>query len=223
MNAQRVKRVRILVPCAVAIALYVASCERPSSVAELSAPGSSAATASPVGAPSPNRDEADALPVPATAAASAEEESAGLPRSISGGEDSRDDLARAALDALARRDADALHALRINRAEYEHILWPEFEKTQSERSTLKWDFHWMLLDSKSNAGVRDSLSDFGGQPLELLEVIPTQGIREYDGFRVHRKVELRVRRTTDGHEEQIRAFGSVIEQDGRFKILSFPS
>jgi hypothetical protein len=51
----------------------------------------------------------------------------------------------------------------------------------------------------------------------------TKGIADYATYRIWNKVELKVRRKTDGKESQIRVFGSVVEVDGEFKLLSFPS
>ena len=138
------------------------------------------------------------------------------------GFESPEALSNAALDALSEGNAEALHALRVTEREYLELLWPEIEKT-IPKSNLPGTFHWQMLDSKSAAGARDAIADYGRQELELLEVIPTRGRQDYGTFKLLRKVELRVRRQPDSVEGQIRVFGSVVELDGLYKILSFPS
>jgi hypothetical protein len=135
---------------------------------------------------------------------------------------SLDEVALAALAALERKDAAALQDLRITKREYVELLFPEFPMARDPRNTVTPEFAWFLLDSKSRSGLNEALQDHGGQRLELLEVIVSEGIEEYDSFRLHKKVKLRVGSPEKDEEAVIRLFGSVVELDGQFKILSYP-
>lgn len=131
-------------------------------------------------------------------------------------------LAEMVLLALKEKDASLLASLRVTEREYKEILFPEFPAAQPG-SNLPVDFHWQHLDIRSRAGIEEALSQFGGEDYELLEVIPTQGIDEYKTFKVLKKVQLKVVRKKDGEVSQIRVFGSVVELDGQYKIIGFPT
>jgi hypothetical protein len=129
------------------------------------------------------------------------------------------ELAEWVLDALKARDAKALHSLRINEREFREYVFPG---SPEAKGTIPVDFQWYYLNVRSFAGVQEAIDEYGGLDLELLDVIPTRGIKEYDGFYMWSYVELMVR-FPDGRERQIKVFGSVVEMDGVFKILAFPT
>ncbi len=142
-------------------------------------------------------------------------------RKLQGAEASEWALSLKALEALEKRDAAALGALRITEREYKDLLFPELPAA-GPGQTIPVDTHWYLLDMKSLKGLREVIQDYGGEKLELLEVIPTGGVEEYKTFKLLKKVELRVRRP-NGEESRIRVFGSIFVLDGQFKVVSFPS
>jgi hypothetical protein len=160
----------------------------------------------------PSRSAAPAAPSPAVPAA---------PKRLTGGLPSLSQLADVVLQALENGDAGTLQALRISEKEYLTHVFPEFPQAGPSNS-IPADFHWFHLDMRSRSGILDAIDSFGGQKLELAAVVVTQGVDEYRTYRMHKKVELKVRHP-DGRVEQIRVFGSVVEMDGEFKILSFPS
>lgn len=131
-------------------------------------------------------------------------------------------LAETALLALKERDADLLASLRVTEREYREVLFPEFPASKPPR-TIPVDFHWFHLDARSRAGIEDALGELGGEDFELIEVVATRGVDQYATFKIHNKVELKVRRKRDGQVAQIKVFGSVVEVDGEFKILGFPT
>lgn len=130
-------------------------------------------------------------------------------------------LAELALAAVEARDAPALDALRVTESEYKEIFFPELPEA-SQQGAAPVDFQWHLLNLKSVKGLGDVIDELGGQRFELEDVIATGGVEEFKTFRAHRKVELKVRRASDGAELQVRLFGSVVERGGELKIFSFP-
>lgn len=155
-------------------------------------------------------------------AASDETSPASNPVELESGQPSIRALAELALQAIEARDLEALNSLRVTEQEYKKVFFPEFPEAQPGHN-LSSDFQWFHLNMKSLKGLKDAIEEYGGQSFELMDIVVTQGTQEYKSFKAHKKVELKVRRATDGQELQIRVFGSVVERYGQFKIFSFPS
>lgn len=132
------------------------------------------------------------------------------------------ELGEKVLDALRRKDAKALDDLRVTETEYKAYLFPEFPAAAPNR-TIPVDFHWGYLNVRSLHGIEDAIQKYGGRSFELLDVIPTRGIDPYKTFRLLGKVELDVRDLKTDEILRIKVFGSVVELDGQYKILSFPT
>ena len=131
------------------------------------------------------------------------------------------DLCEEVLRALKEKDKKTLQALRITESEYKKYLFPEFPATRAGTDT-NVDFHWEYLNVRSFRGMQDALDEFGGMDLELLDII-TEGVDEYPTYHLLNKVRLKVRRKPDGEERVIRVFGSIVELDGQYKLLAFPT
>ncbi|MBN1417562.1 MAG: hypothetical protein JXP34_02235 [Planctomycetes bacterium] len=133
-----------------------------------------------------------------------------------------EDLARAVLRALETKDEETLQRVRVTEQVYEEVLWPAFPQAKRPENTIPADFHWMLLDTRSRNGIRDALVENGGRAWDLVAVEP-EGIEDYGTYRLWRRVRLRVRPREGGEERTIRPFGSMVERDGRFQVLGYPS
>lgn len=140
-------------------------------------------------------------------------------RPLAHAHESPEALARAALAAIERSDADALHALALTRDEFTDLVWPELPAARPERN-LSPSFVWGDLSLKSNVALRQTLTVFGGHKHALVSVRFLGETTRYDSFRVHRESELTVK-DLDGTERNLRVFGSVIEKDGRYKVFSY--
>jgi hypothetical protein len=131
------------------------------------------------------------------------------------------DLCEEVLRALKARDRQALQALRITESEYKQYLFPEFPATRAG-TDKNVDFHWDYLNVRSFRGIQNALDEFGGLDLELLDII-TETVDKYPTYNLLMKVRLKVRRKPDGQEGEIRVFGSIVELDGQYKLLGFPT
>jgi hypothetical protein len=131
------------------------------------------------------------------------------------------ELCEAVLRALKAGDGKALQALRITETEYKQHLFPEFPATRAGTDTNA-DFHWDYLSIRSVRGVQNAINEFGGEDLELLDII-VEGVDKYPTYNLLRRVDLKVRRKPTGEERTIRVFGSIVELDGQYKILGFPN
>jgi hypothetical protein len=123
------------------------------------------------------------------------------------------------LDAIERKDVDALHALALNREEFTCVIWPDLPAARPERN-LSPGFVWGDLNQKSNAALHHTLASHGGRRYQLTALRFLGGSTRYDSYVVHRESELVV---ADGHgsERPVRFFGSIVEKDGRFKVFSY--
>jgi len=133
--------------------------------------------------------------------------------------DSAENLARAVLDAVERRDLDTLNALAVNRAEFTDHVWPELPAARPERN-LSVGFVWGDLSQKSNITLKQTLSAHGGKRYELESIRFLGETTAYGNYVVHRESEVTVR-DEEGKERQLRIFGSVLEKGGRYKVFSY--
>ena len=127
-------------------------------------------------------------------------------------------LASALLDALARGDRVALEALALTESEFRDHVWPELPAARPERN-LPFSYVWGELHQKSDQFLSGVLASEGGRRYELIDV-RFAGETDYRTYRVHRKALLRVR-APDGAEQDLRVCGSMIEQDGAWKVISY--
>ena len=127
-------------------------------------------------------------------------------------------LASAVLDALARSDRVALDALALNETEFRDHVWPQLPASRPERN-LPFSYVWGELRQKSEQALTSVLSREGGKRYELIEV-RFAADSDYRTYRVHREATFHVR-DTSGAELDLRVCGSMIEQDGSWKVFSY--
>jgi hypothetical protein len=127
-------------------------------------------------------------------------------------------LASAVLDALARVDRPALEGLMLSETEFRDHVWPQLPSARPERN-LPFSYVWGDLRQKSAQSLSNVMSREGGKRYELLDV-RFAGETDYRTYRVHREATLRVR-DANGIETDLRVCGSMIEQDGAWKVFSY--
>lgn len=159
---------------------------------------------------------AAALLLAGVVAASCIEATAG-PTTLTNAHVSPESLARAALDALAADDRKALSALRVDREEYERLLWPELP----ESGDMPFALAWQMNDANSRKGVNNLLADLGGTRFELVRIRFTGTPERYEGFTVHSGAEMVVRRRSDGREGRLELLDVMVERAGRWKAMNF--
>jgi hypothetical protein len=135
--------------------------------------------------------------------------------------DSPESLARAVLDAVERKDLQALQSLPLSEDEFRDYMWPELPASRT-KGFMPFEFVWGQLAARSDTFLRQTLGRYGGRRLELLAVDFDGETTTYPTFIVKRESRLRVR-DEHGQEDRIRMFGSVLVQDGRCKLFSFVS
>jgi hypothetical protein len=127
-------------------------------------------------------------------------------------------LASAVLDALARRDRATLEALALSETEFRDHVWPQLPAARPERN-LPFSYVWGDLKQKSAQTLSSVMAREGGNRYELIDV-RFAGETDYRTYRVHREATLRVR-DASGAETDLRVCGSMLEQDGAWKVFSY--
>jgi hypothetical protein len=127
------------------------------------------------------------------------------------------------LAALAAKDPDALHRLRVTEAEYRDIMLPgsvpEGQPLRKPTPDLA-DFAWGRLNTRSSYYEQYLLQAFGGRHLKVKAVKYDKGEGRYASYAAHRQVRLEVEDENTGEIGEL-ATGSVIEMDGAFKFISY--
>ncbi|MDH4065993.1 MAG: hypothetical protein OEW19_16460 [Acidobacteriota bacterium] len=123
------------------------------------------------------------------------------------------------LDAVARKDAEALTRLALTKDEFETIVWPTLPVSRPE-VRMPMDYVWQDTFTKSRAYLGRTLADFGGERFSLVRIEFRGETTEHGTYSVSRKTHVIVKDDA-GRERNIRLFGSIIRQGGRSKVYSY--
>jgi hypothetical protein len=129
-----------------------------------------------------------------------------------------EELAATVLGAMQARDVVRLRALALTREEFRMHVWPHLPMSRPEVN-MPLDFAWNMLQQNSEGHLRQSVRDV--QNVGKLRRVAFAGeATDYGDVTVHRESEF-VIAGHDGKERRIRLLGSMIEQDGRWKVFSY--
>ncbi len=132
--------------------------------------------------------------------------------------DSPEAVASAVLDAYALGNRDRLMDLALSEQEFADHVWPDLPAARPERN-LPLAYVWGDLNQKSQASLSVLLAGHRGRRYTLLSH-RFKGRTAYASYTVHREAVFVVR-DVDGLERELRLCGSMIEQDGRWKVFSY--
>ena len=119
---------------------------------------------------------------------------------------------------LVRGDDRALWRMAVDSSEFSEVVWPAMPASRPELN-FDLEFVWSSHDVRNRRAFEKLVAKYGGRYMELVEVAPTE-VQDYGAFRIHRRPMVTVR-DASGDEHRLRLFGSLIEQDGRYKLYSF--
>jgi hypothetical protein len=134
--------------------------------------------------------------------------------------DSPEAVATAVLRAFNAGDRAALETLSLTEHEFRKLVWPKLPASRPGRN-IPWDYVWKDLHGKSAMQMQARLHEW--QPTDDSAIVRVEFSGEttdYETHRVRRKSVVVVK-TGDGKETRARWFGSIIEQDGRYKVFSY--
>lgn len=145
------------------------------------------------------------------------------PAPLTGGKSSIEELVEAGLKGLKEKDTVTLLALMVTPEEYSTIIYPELGKywsgARDRRETIA---EWLRTNHFGSAekGLRRSLRDFGGASFKLQNVTFQDSTQNYPSFTIHQQMLVSVA-DQDNKQRELKIFGSVVEKDGVFKLLSW--
>ena len=141
------------------------------------------------------------------------------PAGFSGGERTREALARRFLAAVSGRDSAGFAALVISRAEFAWLIFPHHIYAAPPYE-LDPEIFWMQISGSSAKGLGRVLDRLGGERLgfEALDC-RSDTLQVRGGPDVWSPCELSYRQ--GGRVRTGRLFGAMVEREGRYKLLSF--
>ena len=128
-------------------------------------------------------------------------------------------LAETVIAAMRAGDLDRLRVLALTEDEFRAHVWPALPAARPERN-VPFEFVWERLQQNSESHLRHTAAGLGEAPLELRGVRFSGDTTEYGDVIVHRGTQIVVA-AADGTDHVIRLFGSMIEQDGAWKVFSY--
>lgn len=167
-------------------------------------------------APAPANPQVTSMPAAAAVVDGAAESPARA--QLSNAALSVDELMTRVLEALAHADPTALDALRLTEEEHREILWPA---DPGRAAGAPLDLAWDMLDRRSRGGVHKAIAELGGRTLTFTGVEFERGTEPRGSYVLHRGPVLHTRDASAGESVELRFLGSVIERDGRWKLVSF--
>lgn len=138
---------------------------------------------------------------------------------LSNSSSSPEDVCRRVLDALSAGDTLALHNLILTRFEHDSILVPRLPIGQDTSGSKDLELAWFMLNQRSIKGVRRALAYYAGQQFEFVSVEFNRPKETHGPLTIHKGTQVRVR-TESGEEIVLGIFGSILEQSGRYKLVS---
>lgn len=139
------------------------------------------------------------------------------PRSLRFAQPTAEAVAAEVLEALAMRDAERLQRLLITRHEFCSLVWPELPSRDIPNLTCDWV--WEAFEPMNQAKRGELMAIHGGRRYHLVRLIFARH-SSYRTFTVHEKPRVIVK-DSNGQEHDLRLFGSLLELDHQFKLLSF--
>jgi hypothetical protein len=134
---------------------------------------------------------------------------------------SKEELARWLLEALEKKDLQALRRLRVTESEYKDvILVGSVEPGQPLRNYPPdvADYAWKTLNTKSLYYERYLLAQVGGKTFAYKDMSFAKGVADYATYRAYRQLRLAV--LENGSPGEL-ATGSIAEVGGRYKFISY--
>jgi hypothetical protein len=141
------------------------------------------------------------------------------PPELGGGSADRETLARRFVTALAADDTLALSAMRLSRAEFAYLVYPESRYARAPYRSAP-ELMWSQIARGSDKGLVRLRRRLGGQPLRFERLdCPATPEREGEN-QLWAACTIRIA-DAEGASLERRLFGSMIERHGRFKFVSY--
>ncbi len=142
------------------------------------------------------------------------------PRELEDGAATREALAKRFLGAVAGRDTAALRGMLLTRAEFAWLMFPDHRYAEPPYD-LDPGIFWLQLTAENSKGVERVLQRYGGQPLTFEAL--SCGVDTLQMLRGPTTLwgPCSVRYRTADSTLTRKLFGSMIERNGRVKLVSY--
>ena len=90
----------------------------------------------------------------------------------------------------------------------------------SKEPNITCDWVWSNFTPKNYSRLGRTLAAYGGQQYTLVRLRFAKGTKDYNTFKVHDDTRIVVKDSA-GQEQELKLFGSILESDGQFKIMSY--
>jgi hypothetical protein len=143
-------------------------------------------------------------------------------KSFSEGPQSLDALMDQFVDAISRKDKDALTKLRVNETEYAGLIIPgtvPVGRPPREVSQNPREFFWRMLDTKSRYFADNLVDRFGGRTYRSHQFKFSKPTKEYAWYTAHGEVRMELEGDDDVTYHLMS--GWVAEVDGRYKFIGY--
>jgi hypothetical protein len=142
------------------------------------------------------------------------------PTELEGGAPSRDALAARFIGAIATHDTAALRGMLLSRAEFGWLMFPDHRYAEPPYE-LDPGIFWLQLTAENSKGVERVLQRYGGQPLAFERLTCTADTLQMLRGPTTVWGPCSVRYRTADSTLTRRLFGSMIERNGRVKLVSY--
>ena len=142
------------------------------------------------------------------------------PSRLEGGASNREELTERFLEALAARDTATLIHLAVTRAEFAWLVFPDHLYALPPYE-LDPAIFWMQMQAESVKGLGRALARYGGRPLILVSLACQRDTLQLKSGPARVWSDCLVRYRDGAEKDSRRFFGSIIERDGRAKLLGF--
>ena len=132
------------------------------------------------------------------------------------------DLLEHFLAALASKDRQALHRLRVTEDEYLRLILPGSVDPGQALRSYRDDvnkYFWNTLNGKSVYYEANLLYEMGGHRYRIKDVTFRKGTKTYATYKAYKQIAL-VLENDQGQTGYLDT-GSIAEVDGQFKFISF--
>lgn len=142
------------------------------------------------------------------------------PVALEGGAPTRDALAKQFLAAIATRDTVALRSMLLSRAEFAWLMFPDHRYAEPPYE-LDPGIFWLQLTAENSKGVERVLQRYGGQTLAFERLTCDADTLQMLRGPTTLWGPCRVRYRTADSTLTRQLFGSMIERNGRVKLVSY--
>jgi len=127
-------------------------------------------------------------------------------------------VAEAVVEAMQAGDVDRLRALALTEEEFRAHVWPDLPVSRPEVNA-PFDLVWGRLHQSSELFLDQAMGALHGRTIDIKAVTFDGETSTYGEVTVHRDTELVI--AGENGDRHVRLFGSMIEQDGGWKVFSY--